>query len=127
MYLSLTTSVSVEETKNKCINFLNLEDGWYYGDGNNIKYETVKEIYRLIDIAQQNHLNNMEVNGEPDGGITLSLYHNDYMMDILVYTPNYNIMWLQKATEEVYYKESITQEEVIKYIINFKNEEVQTD
>ena len=125
--MALTTNSSVRLVKEKCFNFLRLKDGWYDGDGDTIKFETIREVYKLIDIAQQNNLYNMEVNAELDGSITLSLYYEDYMMDILTYTRDDNVMWLQKATEEVFYKDQITQKEIIDHIINFKEKEIRNE
>lgn len=124
MYLALVNSVSVETLKEKCINFTNLKPDWHEGCGNPISINTVREVYKLVDIAQQNGLTIMDAHTEPDGGVTLSIYYDDYMMDILVYSYEDNIMWLQKATEEVYYKESITQKDIIKNIVEFKTREM---
>ena len=124
MYLALVNSVTVELVKEKCISFLKYKPGWYEGDGDYIELETVKETFRLIDVAQQNGFDEMEVNPEPDGSITLSLYYKDYMLDIVTYTIHDKIMWLQKASEEVYYRDEITYDEVVRHIVNFRNEEI---
>lgn len=124
MYLGLVDSVSVEQTKEKCIGFISLKSDWHELGGPTFDVELIKKVYKLIDIAQQNCITDMEVNPELDGGITLSLYYLDYMFDIIVYKNEDYIMWLQKATEEVYYKESITFNEVVTYIEDFRNKEI---
>jgi hypothetical protein len=120
----LVDSVSIETAKEKCIGFLKYKEGWYEGDGNTFQLDTIKQIFKYMEIAQQNDLHIVEVNPELDGGITLSIYYDEYMMDIISYSSKDNIMWLQKATEEVYYKESVSSDAVKKCIQNFKNEEL---
>jgi hypothetical protein len=124
LYLALVDSVSIETAKEKCIGFLKYKEGWYEGDGNTFQLDTIKQIFKYMEIAQQNDLHIVEVNPELDGGITLSIYYDEYMMDIISYSSKDNIMWLQKATEEVYYKESVSSDAVKKCIQNFKNEEL---
>lgn len=110
-YLGLMNCLIVKDIKESIVRQFLVND--------KLKLSTVKKVFIYIDYIQIKEGIIFEVYVEDDGGLTLSLYYKHYIMDVYS-NEDVNIIWLEKETEEVFYKENVSDLEIIKYIDTFK-------
>ena len=85
---------------NRIHSFLQLQEGWHYGEGRNATQEAIDLALDINSLLLEYGADEIEVFPDTDGGILVSGYHEDHMIEILC-SPQGSIAMLHEIDGEI--------------------------